>query len=35
MTVREVYNYVLVELNKVQAPSVLLDDFVYLLNKAI
>lgn len=35
MTVREVYNYVLVELNKVQAPSILLDDFVYLLNKSI
>lgn len=35
MTVKEVYNYVLVELNKVQAPSILLDDFVYLLNKSI
>lgn len=35
MTVKELYNYVLVELNKVQAPSILLDDFVYLLNKAI
>lgn len=35
MTVKELYNSVLVELNKVQAPSILLDDFVYLLNKAI
>lgn len=35
MTVREVYNAVLVELNKVQAPSILLEDFVYLLNKSI
>lgn len=35
MTVRELYNNVLVELNKVQAPSLLLDDFVYLVNKAI
>lgn len=35
MTVRELYNNVLVELNKVQAPSLLLEDFVYLVNKAI
>ena len=35
MTVRELYNNVLVELNKVQAPSLLLDDFVYLVNKAV
>lgn len=35
MTVRELYNNVLVELNKVQAPSLLLEDFVYLINKAV
>lgn len=35
MTVRDCYNACLVELNKVQAPSLLLDDFVYLLNKNI
>lgn len=35
MTVRELYNNVLVELNKVQAPSLLLEDFVYLANKAV
>ena len=35
MTVRELYNNVLVELNKVQAPSLLLEDFVYLVNKAV
>lgn len=35
MTVRELYNNVLIELNKVQAPSLLLEDFVYMLNKAI
>lgn len=35
MTVRELYNNVLVELNKVQAPSLLLEDFVYLINKSI
>lgn len=35
MTARQVYDYVLIELNKVEAPSQLLDDFVYFLNKAI
>lgn len=35
MTVKEVYSRVLTELNKVQAPSLLLEDFVYFLNKAI
>ena len=35
MTVRDVYEAVLVELNKVQAPSLLISDFVYYLNKAI
>lgn len=35
MTIREVYENVLTELNKVQAPSLLLQDFNYLLNKGI
>jgi hypothetical protein len=35
MTARQVYLYLLVELNKVEAPSLLLDDFIYFLNKAI
>ena len=35
MTVRDCYNACLIELNKVQAPSLLLNDFVYLLNKNI
>ena len=35
MTARQVYEGVLVEMNKVQAPSLLLEDFNYLFNKAI
>ena len=35
MTVRDCYNACLIELNKVQAPSLLINDFVYLLNKNI
>ncbi len=35
MTIREAYEYSLIEINKVEAPSILLDDFVYLFNKAI
>ena len=35
MTVREAFENCLIELNKVQAPSLLIDDFVYLFNKAI
>ena len=35
MTARQVYEAVLVEMNKVQAPSLLLEDFNYLFNKAI
>lgn len=35
MTVRDCYEACLIELNKVQAPSLLIDDFVYLLNKSI
>lgn len=35
MTSRQVFEAVLIELNKVQAPSLLLEDFNYLFNKAI
>lgn len=35
MTVRDCYEACLIELNKVQAPSLLLNDFIYLLNKNI
>lgn len=35
MTARQVYEGVLIELNKVNAPSLLLEDFNYLFNKAI
>ena len=35
MTVREVFEYTLVELDKVASPTMLLSDFNYFLNKAI
>lgn len=35
MTIREIYEGVLIEINKVQAPNLLLEDFNYFLNKAI
>lgn len=35
MTARQVYEGVLTEMNKVQAPSMLLEDFNYFLNKAV
>lgn len=35
MTAREIYEASLIELNKLEAPSILLEDFNYLLNKAI
>lgn len=35
MTLRESYEYVLIECNKLKAPSILLEDFVYTFNKAI
>lgn len=35
ITARQVFEAVLVEMNKVQAPSLLLEDFNYLFNKAI
>ena len=35
MTVRQVYEASLIELNKLQAPSLLLEDYNYFINKAI
>jgi len=35
MTARQVFEYALIEINKVQAPSMLLEDYNYLINKAI
>lgn len=35
MTAREIYEHTLTELNKVSAPSILLEDFNYSINKAI
>ena len=35
MTARQVYEGVLTEMNKVQAPSMLLEDFNYFINKAV
>ena len=35
MRLLEAYNNILTELNKVQAPSLLLDDFIYLWNKGV
>lgn len=35
MTARQLFEYTLIELNKVQAPSLLLEDYNYFINKAI
>lgn len=35
MTVRDIYEHALVELNKLDAPSLLLEDYNYFINKAI
>ena len=35
MTVRTLYDNLLIELNKVEAPSLLLEDFIYFANKAV
>jgi hypothetical protein len=35
MTARAIYEAMLTELNKVEAPSLLLEDYNYFLNKAI
>jgi hypothetical protein len=35
MTARQIFEYALIELNKLQAPSLLLEDYNYFINKAI
>lgn len=35
MTARELYEYALIELNKIEAPSLLLEDYNYFINKAV
>lgn len=35
MTLRQCYEFALIESNKLKAPSILLEDFIYLFNKAI
>ena len=35
MTARELYEYALIELNKLEAPSLLPEDYNYFINKAI
>ncbi len=35
MTARELYTYALIENNKVEAPSMLLEDYIYLINKVV
>lgn len=35
MSIRELYEYALIEMNKVEAPSLLLEDYNYFINKAV
>ena len=35
MTARELYEYALIECNKLEAPSLLLEDYNYFINKAV
>lgn len=35
MTSRELYEYALIELNKLEAPSLILEDYNYFINKAV
>ena len=35
MSIKQLYEFALIELNKVKAPTMLVEDYVYLLNKAI
>lgn len=35
MTIRQLYDNILSELNKVEAPSILLEDFIYFANKGV
>ena len=35
MSIKDAFEACLIELNKVQAPSLLLKDFIYMFNKSI
>lgn len=35
MTFRQAYEFALIECNKLKAPAMLLEDYIYLFNKAI
>jgi hypothetical protein len=35
MTIRDLYDAALIEINKLEAPSMLLEDYNYFINKAI
>ena len=35
MTLRQCYEFALIECNKLKAPALLLEDYIYLFNKAI
>ena len=35
MRLRQAYEYALIECNKLKAPALLLEDYIYLFNKAI
>ena len=35
MTAREMYEYALIELNKIEAPSLILEDYNYFINKDV
>ena len=35
MTIRDLYLYAQVEMNKIEAPSLLLEEYNYLMNKAV
>ena len=35
MTIRQIYEAILIELNKENAPNILLEEFNYLANKAV
>ena len=35
MTCRQAYEFALIECNKLKAPAMLLEDYIYLFNKAV
>jgi hypothetical protein len=35
MTFRQAYEFALIECNKLKAPAMLLEDYIYLFNKAV